>query len=32
MELSIILWWGYALGTMAMFGITNSLLKFAAHE
>jgi transporter family protein len=32
MELSSIPWWGYALGTMAMFGITNSLLKFAAHE
>jgi transporter family protein len=32
MELSSIPWWGYALGTMAMFGVTNSLLKFAAHE
>ena len=32
MEIGAIPWWGYALGTMFMFGITNSLLKFAAHE
>ncbi len=31
-EISSIPWWGYALGTMIMFGITNSLLKYAAHE
>jgi len=32
MELSSIPWWGYALGTMVMFGITNSLLKYAASQ
>jgi uncharacterized membrane protein len=32
MELSSIPWWVYALGTMLMFGITNSLLKLASHD
>lgn len=32
MEFIQVPWLGYAVGTMLMFGVTNSLLKYAASR